>query len=107
MFLAPLSHLMHPRSAALHSPSMGEAPALFSAPYPMVQPPATMAAIVHSPNPRPIAGVHPTTSTVDDITRREAEYIHMFHLTPQPAQTLFIPHGPPPNRHHRERCLPC
>src|SRR5882672_7932190 len=69
MFMAPLSRLMHPRSAALRSPSRGEAPTSFSAPYPMVPPPVTAAAIVHSPNPRPIAGVHPMATTVDDITQ--------------------------------------
>src|SRR5882672_6123436 len=68
-FMAPLSGLMHPRLAGLCSPSWGEAPASFIAPYPMVQPPVTAAAIIHSPNPHLIAGVHPTASMVDNITR--------------------------------------
>src|SRR5882672_2556834 len=90
-FMAPLSRLMHPRSAALHTPSRDQAPTLFSAPYPMIQPSATMAAFVHSLNPRPIAGVHPIASTVDDLTRCEEEYFCMFSHTPSPAQPPFIP----------------
>src|SRR5882672_10867836 len=65
-FVAPLSRLMHPRSAALHTPSRSEAPVSFSAPYPTIQPAVTMPAFVHSPNPRPIAGVHSIASTVDE-----------------------------------------
>src|SRR5882672_9026888 len=61
-FMAPLSRLMHPRSAALHTPSRSQAPTSFSAPYPTIQPSATMEAFIHSPNPRPIMGVHPITS---------------------------------------------
>src|SRR5882672_5605544 len=34
IFMVPLSCLMHPRSAALHTPSRGQAPVSFSAPYP-------------------------------------------------------------------------
>src|SRR5882672_3429948 len=47
-FMAPLSHLMHPRSAALHTPSRSKAPASFSATYPTIQPTMTMPAFVHS-----------------------------------------------------------
>src|SRR5882672_12963608 len=94
-FMAPLSRLMHPRSAALHTPSRDQAPMSFSAPYPPVQPSVTMAAFVHSPNPHPITGVHPITSTVDDLTRHEEEYFHTFGHTPRPAQLPFIPPWPP------------
>src|SRR5882672_2624280 len=68
VFMAPLSHLMHPRSAALRTPSRSEAPVLFSAPYPTIQPAVTTPAFVHSPNPRPIVGVHPIALTVDDLS---------------------------------------
>jgi len=59
MFMEPLSHLMHPRSAALHTPSWVEAPASFSFQYPTVQPSVTAATFVHSQNPHPITGVPP------------------------------------------------
>ena len=94
-FMAPLSRLMHPRSAALRTPSRSGAPASFSAPYPTIQPTMTTTPFVHSPNPRPIAGVHPIASTVDDLTRREEEYFRRFSHTPQPAQPPFIPPWPP------------
>src|SRR5882672_6768185 len=94
-FMAPLSRLMHPRLAALHTLSRSEAPASFSAPYPTIQPTVTTPAFVHSLNPCPIVGVHPIASTVDDLTRREEEYFHQFSHTPQPAQLPFIPPWPP------------
>src|SRR5882672_4762610 len=94
-FMAPLSRLMHPRSAALRTPSQSEAPVSFSAPYPTIQPTVTMPTFVHSPNPHPIAGVHPIASTVDDLTRREEEYFCRFSHTPQPVQPPFIPPWPP------------
>src|SRR5882672_3794463 len=94
-FMAPLSHLMHPRSAALHTPSRSEAPVSFSAPYPMFQPAVTTPAFVHSPNPHPIAGVHPIASTMDDLTRCEEEYFRRFSHTPRPVQPPFIPPWPP------------
>src|SRR5882672_12024378 len=93
--MAPLSCLMHPRSAALRTPSRSEAPASFSAPYPPIQPAVTTPAFVHSPNPRPIAGVHPTASTMDNLTRHEEEYFRRFSHTPRPAQPPFIPPWPP------------
>src|SRR5882672_1424723 len=93
--MAPLSRLMHPRSATLRTPSRSEAPVSFSAPYPIIQPAVTTPAFVHSPNPRPIAGVHPIALTVDDLTRREEEYFHRFSHTPRPTQPLFIPPWPP------------
>src|SRR5882672_6330104 len=58
-FMAPLSQLMHPRLAALHTPSRGQAPASFSAPYPTIQPSETIAGFVHPQNPHPITGVPP------------------------------------------------
>src|SRR5467141_3437220 len=94
-FMAPLSRLMHPISAALRTPSWSEAPVSFSASYPIIQPAVTTPAFVHSPNPRPITGVHPNTSTVDDLTRREEEYFHRFSHTPRPTQPPFIPPWPP------------
>src|SRR5882672_2824920 len=84
--MAPLSRLMHPRSAALCTPSRCEPPPSFSAPYPTIQPTVTMPAFIHSPNPRLIAGVHPITSTVDDLTQCH---------TPRPVQPPFIPPWPP------------
>ena len=76
--MAPLSHLMHPRSAALRTPSRSEAPVSFSAPYPTIQPTVTTPAFVHSLNPHLIAGVHPIMSTVDDLTQCEEDYFHTF-----------------------------
>src|SRR5882672_9974632 len=93
--MALLSRLMHPRSATLCTPSRSEAPVSFSAPYPTIQPAVTMPAFFHSPNPRPIAGVHPIASTVDDFTRREEEYFCRFSHTPRPAQPPLIPPRPP------------
>src|SRR5467141_102140 len=92
--MAPLSRLMHPRLAALRTLSRSEAPVSFSAPYPTIQPAMTMPAFVHSPNPRPIAGVHPIASTVDYLTRWEEEYFRRFSHTPRPAQLPFIPPWP-------------
>src|SRR5882672_7937443 len=94
-FMAPLSRLMHPRSATLHTTSRSEAPVSFSAPYPTIQPAVTTPAFVHSPNPRLIVGVHPIASTVDDLSRCEEEYFRRFSHTPRPAQPLFIPPWPP------------
>src|SRR5882672_6906095 len=74
VFMAPLSRLMHPRSAALRTLSRSEAPVSFSAPYPTIQLAITTPAFVHSLNPRPIAGVHPITLTMDDLTQHEEEY---------------------------------
>src|SRR5882672_5451706 len=54
-----------------------------------------MPAFIHSLNPHPITGVHPITSTVDDLTRHEEEHFWVFGLTPQPAQPPFIPLWPP------------
>src|SRR5467141_844182 len=101
-FMAPLSHLMHPRSAVLCTPPRSEAPVSFSAPYPTIQPAVTIHPFVHSPHPHPIAGVHPIALTVDDLSRREEEYFCRFSHTPRPAQPLFIPpwpqSGPAPPR---------
>jgi len=45
-----------------------------------------------APNPRPIAGVHPTASTSGQPTRHEAEYIHTFcSLAHRPAQNILSP----------------
>src|SRR5882724_3490967 len=76
MFMGPLQQLMHPRSAALSTPSRSEAPASFTAPYPVANLTVTSDATIQSPNPQPTSGTGPLASSIWAGTAVAATPIH-------------------------------
>src|SRR5882724_5778098 len=83
MFMGPLQQLMHPRSAALHTLSRSEAPAFFTAPYPVANPTVISDATIQSPNPRPTSGTGPLATSVREWTARELDYLREQGATPR------------------------
>jgi len=87
-FMAPLSHLMHPRSAALGT-HLGARPLHRSVPYPRSN---------HCDNNRFVPLRTPAQSgcthriNVDDLTRQEEEYFADL-ITPLDLRSRVYPHG--------------
>src|SRR5882724_8572661 len=101
--MGPLQQLMHPRSAALHTPSRSGAPASFTAPYPVANPTVTSDVTIQSPNPRPTSGTRPLATSVREWTACELKYLRQqgaTPCTPSPPQPPipappYIPLWPP------------
>src|SRR5882724_6719396 len=96
MFMGPLQQLMHPRSATLRTPSRSEAPASFTAPYPVANPTVTLDVTIQSPNPQPTSGTGPLATSIWEWTARELEDLRQQGATPRTPSPPQPPIPAPP-----------
>src|SRR5882724_8631222 len=94
--MGPLQQLMHPRSAALRTPSHSEALASFMALYSVANPTMTLDATIQSPNPRPTSGTGLLATSVWEWTARELEYLQQQGATPHTPSPPKPPVPAPP-----------